>query len=509
MLNIQHLTITHTRDLRPLIRDLSLTLSGVDRLAVIGEEGDGKSTLLQAIACPERLRGWAEVSGSVRVSNERLGYLAQETPDLTNATAYGYCAESEAFLALSPGELTALNRLLGLPQALCWSETPWRALSGGERVKLRLLRLMAEKPTMLILDEPGNDLDLTALDALERFLLDCGLPVMYVSHDEHLLARTATRVLHLESVLRRTEPRWTLANVPYAVYAEQRADALHRQEQQWQMEQRASRERQARFERIERAVASAQENISRADPHGGRLLKKKMKAVKSLEHRYEREAQAQTERPRVEYRMDAAFEGVAPIPAGRTVLELTLPELRAGGKALARDVRILLRGSEKLLITGENGAGKTTLLRVIEQALRERGGFRVAYMPQRYDDLLPPDQSPVEYLHTDGTREQLTRVRTTLGAMKLTQDEITHPISALSGGQRAKVLLLNMMLQSPDVLLLDEPTRNLSPLSAPVMRRMILTFPGAVVCVTHDRALIGEWTGQRLNLTRLREAPGQ
>ena len=123
-------------------------------------------------------------------------------------------------------------------------------------------------------------------------------------------------------------------------------------------------------------------------------------------------------------------------------------------------------------------------------------------MPQRYDDLLPLDRSPVAYLHTDGTREQLTRIRTTLGAMKLTQDEITHPIGALSGGQRAKVLLLRMMLEAPDVLLLDEPTRNLSPLSAPVMRSMILTFPGAVVCVTHDRELIGQWTGKRLEMGR-------
>ena len=500
MLNIQHLTIIHTQDLRPLIRDLSLTLSGTERLAVIGEEGDGKSTLLQAIACPERLEGWAEVSGGVRLAGERLGYLSQETPELEGVTAYGYCAGHDAFMALDPAGLAELNRLLGLPRELCWSDTPWRQLSGGERVKLRLLTLMAAKPTMLALDEPGNDLDLSALEALEEFLLNCGLPVIYVSHDEHLLRRTATRVLHLESVQRRSEPRWTLANIPYADYVAARAESLERQEHQWQMERRESRARQERFDRIEQAVAHAQASISRRDPHGGRLLKKKMKAVKSLEHRYEREAESAAERPQVEYRMDAAFEGIAPIPAGRTVLDLTVPELRGGERVLAKDLRVLLRGSEKLLILGPNGAGKTTLLRLIREALAEHGGFRVGYMPQRYDDLMPLEQSPVAYLHTDGTREQLTRIRTTLGAMKLTQDEITHPIGALSGGQRAKVLLLKMMLEAPDVLLLDEPTRNLSPLSAPVMRRMILTFPGAAVCVTHDRELIGQWKGRILEL---------
>ena len=165
---------------------------------------------------------------------------------------------------------------------------------------------------------------------------------------------------------------------------------------------------------------------------------------------------------------------------------------------LARDLHIELRGSEKLLIIGPNGSGKTTLLRLILDRVSEDRRFRIGYMPQRYDDLLPLNQSPVEFLHTEGTRDQLTRIRTTLGAMKLTQDEITHPIRALSGGQRAKVLLLRMMLEAPDILLLDEPTRNLSPLSAPVMRRMILTFPGAVVCVTHDRELIAQWGEGRI-----------
>ena len=131
MLSIQHLTIVHTLDLRPLIRDLSLTLSGTERLAVIGEEGDGKSTLLQAIACPEKLDGWTEVSGSIRLTGEKLGYLSQETPDLEGLTAFEYCERSEAFHALEPGRLAELNRLLSLPNELCWSDTAWKHLSGG------------------------------------------------------------------------------------------------------------------------------------------------------------------------------------------------------------------------------------------------------------------------------------------------------------------------------------------------------------------------------------------
>ena len=154
-----------------------------------------------------------------------------------------------------------------------------------------------------------------------------------------------------------------------------------------------------------------------------------------------------------------------------------------------------------ILIGGGNGCGKTTLLRLIEKKLAEDPGLSVGIMPQHYEDGLDFNCSPVEYLHTDGSKEQLTFIRTTLVAMKLSRDELEHPIRSLSGGQKAKVLLLKLILANPSVLIMDEPTRNLSPLSAPVMRDVICTFPGAVLCVTHDRILIQDWPGRILHLT--------
>ena len=500
MLQVQHLTVTHQRDLRVLFSDLSFSVSGTDRLAVIGEEGDGKSTLLQLIARWPDVPTWCAAEGQISAAGERIGYLPQES-DLPEISVYDFCAQSPAFTQAGWEELAAACAVTRLDPEIPYLATPVASLSGGERVKLRLTLLLLAGPTLLLLDEPTNDLDTEALEALEAFLTTCALPIVYVSHDETLLRATATRILHLESLRGRVTPRWTLANIPYEAYVTQRADSFHRQEQQAQMERREKAARDARLQRIEEKVAHAQETVSRRDPHGARLLKKKMKAVKSLEHRFARADEEMTERPWAEQAIDASWmEGIT-LPEGKVVLDLALPELRAGERLLARDVRLHIRGPEKVLIVGANGSGKTTLLRRIAEELLPRADLSVGYMPQNYLDTLPPEATPVEALHTDGSKEQLTAIRTGLGAFRFTRDEMSHPIRLLSGGQKAKLFLLRMILEKRNVLLLDEPSRNLSPLSAPIMRGMIADFPGCVICVTHDRELIARCPGRVMRLS--------
>lgn len=503
MLSVRHLTVTHRQDLRELIRDLSFTVSGRDRLAVIGEEGNGKSTLLKLICGAEDAEEYCLHTGRIDCPGERFGYLSQEIPAACRALpVYEYCAAHPAFLETSPRELQRLCAHLQMTGDLCYSDQPAASLSGGEKVKLRLLLLLCGHPTMLLLDEPSNDLDLSTLRFLESFLLDCGLPAVFISHDETLLSRAATRVLHLELAHHKKEPRWTLANVPYAQYMAERAQALERQETMAQMERREERARQERFQRIQQAVEHAQENISRRDPSGGRLLKKKMKAVKSLEHRFEREREDQTERPNIEYAMEASFAGDHSVPAGKCTLEIHFSELRAGDRLLAERIDLTMIGPEKVLIVGENGCGKTTLLRRIAADTAGRRDIRAVFMPQRYEEMLEEDKTPIEYLHTRGDKEQLTRLRTYLGAFKFTREEMEHPIARLSGGQKAKLLWLRVILSDANLLLLDEPTRNLSPLSAPVVRGLMRDFAGAVLAITHDRALIRAWPGRVLRLER-------
>jgi ATPase subunit of ABC transporter with duplicated ATPase domains len=294
---------------------------------------------------------------------------------------------------------------------------------------------------------------------------------------------------------------------PYERYAENRRSQLDRQEALWKADQREKRIQAEKLQRIENAVEHAQASISRQDPHGGRLLKKKMKAVKSLEHRFEREDNQMTERPYSEWAIDASWaEGIS-FPSGKTVLTLDLPELRAGEQVLSRNLHLSIVGPEKVLIIGENGSGKTTLLRHIVASLSDRNDLKCAYMPQDYTDSLPYDLTPVEYLHTDGSKEQLTGIRIHLGAFRFTREEMEHPIRSLSGGQKAKLFLIHLILQKANVLILDEPTRNLSPLSAPAVRTLLREFRGAILFVTHDRKLIQETATRVLRLTEDGLAP--
>ena len=185
--------------------------------------------------------------------------------------------------------------------------------------------------------------------------------------------------------------------------------------------------------------------------------------------------------------LTAFDQGKSAFPAGKTVLRLDLPELTAGERVLARNVRLWVDGPEKIGIIGPNGAGKSTLLKLVAEELLARAGLRAAYMPQDYGDLLLGDQTPVELLAPSGHRDDITRARTLLGNMKYKAEEMEHPAAGLSGGQRAKLLFLSMVLNGANVLVLDEPTRNFSPLSAPVIRRVLADFPGVIISVSHDR----------------------
>lgn len=501
MLQIKNVTITHKKDLRTILQDVSCVFHDGDKAVLIGEEGNGKSTLLKWIYDPGLIEAYAQSEGQRICSGERLGYLPQELPDEDKALAlYEFFQREPMFGELTPGELARYAKLCRLPVDFFYGEQCMGTLSGGEKVKAQLLRLLMAQPTVLLLDEPSNDLDLETLEWLEEMIARWPRIAVFISHDETLIEHTANMVIHMEQIQRKTVSRCTVAHLPYRQYLQRRQDAFEKQEQQAISDRREKRIRDEKYRRIMQSVTRAQASINGAGKdladkmQAARNLKDKMHTVKAMGRRFAREDEDMTQMPQQEEAIYFRLGGKdGAIPAGKTVLEYSLDALCApDGRLLSRDIALRVRGPEKICIVGANGAGKTTLLRRMAEELLAREDIRAEYMPQEYGDLLDLSMTPVDYLDRTGEKQERTRIRTFLGALKYTSDEMDHPAAELSGGQKAKILLLRMSLSGANVLILDEPTRNFSPLSGPVIRRMLSEFPGAIISVSHDRKYIEE-----------------
>ena len=508
MLQIKNVTITHKRDLRTIIEDFSYVLNPGDKTVIIGEEGNGKSTLLKLIYDPSLVEDYVDYSGEVIKDNMKLGYLAQEMDrELFGQSVLEYCEQIPGFYQLSQGELYEAAKAVGRPVDWFYSQQKIGTLSGGEKVKLQLAGLLFSHPDALLLDEPSNDIDIATLEWLEGFIREFRNPILFISHDETLIENTANAVIHLEQLRRKTLSSYTVANVPYAQYIRERESRMAHQEQVARKEEAEYQKQMERYRQIYEKVDHQLNTITRANPSGGRLLKKKMKSVKSMGRRFEREHEEQTQLPDTEEAIFAAFDSGISIPQGKVVLDFQLEKLAVpddvlGERVLARDIRLFLAGPKKICIVGDNGVGKSTLLRQIAHSLLERADIHAAYMPQNYEDLLKLEQTPVEFFVRTGEKEERTRIQTFLGSLKFTPEEMEHPIGGLSGGQKAKLLFLNMIFEGADVLVLDEPTRNFSPLSNPVIRKVLREYGGAVISVSHDRKFIGEVCNECYELCR-------
>jgi len=486
MLTISDLTVTHKKDFTCLIEHLSFTVNPGERIALIGEEGNGKSTLLRLIADEEEVFRYAEVSGKI-VNTFVSAYLPQELPQQDREkSAYAYFCEHPAFFDQTPRDLGSIASQLHLPSDVFYSDQLMGSFSGGERVKLLLARLLLSSPQLLLLDEPSNDLDKETVLWLEEFLISCNLAVLFVSHDEMLLRRAATGVILLERLRRRQLPRASVSRTGYEEFVRSREDLFAHQQQVARKEREEYGKKMERFNQIRQRVEHEQNVISRRDPQGSRLLKKKMHAVMSMGRRFDREAENMTAMPEAEEAIFAKLT-CTPLPPSKTILDLHLPELQIEGRTLSRNIHLNIRAGEKICITGRNGVGKSTLLRHIHTLIKDRTDISVFYMPQDPSGMLDMNQTPVDALTRSGDKEENIRICVALGSMKFTADEMQHPAGMLSGGQKAKLMFLAMAMSGANVLLLDEPTRNLSPLSGPVIRSLFSDYPGCIVAVSHDR----------------------
>ena len=500
MLTIQNLTLIHKKDLTTLAENVTFSVAPGERLALIGEEGNGKSTLLRAILGDSSIDSYVDVSGRI-VNTFRTGFLAQELPQAYyGMSAYEFFAQDDHFYDQTPSMLGELASRLGMPCDVFYSEQTMGTFSGGERVKLQIARLMLGEPELLLLDEPTNDLDGDTIVWLTDFLNTCGRAVLFVSHDETLLSKAATGVILLERLRRRQVPRVSVQRQRYEEFVKSREDLFAHQEQVARKEREEMDKKMQRYNQIRQRVEHEQNAVSRQDPFTAKLLKKKMHTVMAMGKRFEREAQDMTAMPESEEAIFAKLD-CQPLPPSKVVLDLSLDELRIQERILSKDIHICVRAVDKICITGRNGVGKSTLLRLIHSRLMERTDLKVFYMPQDPGDLLDMDKTPLEMMMITGSKDEQVKNAVALGSMKFTGEEMNHPCRGLSGGQKAKLMFLMMANSGANVLLLDEPTRNLSPLSGPVIRELFDGYPGCIIAVSHDRMLIDAVCTREARLT--------
>lgn len=490
MLKIDNLSIETTKG-RKLIQDLSLTLNDGDKLAIIGEEGNGKSTLLKAIFKPELLDVYCKMSGNVNMDNCCIGFLEQKINSNWNKySVMDYFLKDNVD---SEPDYDVYNNLHNIEQLLISFNFKIEYLdnnqlignlSGGEKVKIQLAKLLAKEPDVLLLDEPTNDLDIEMLQILQKIILDFKGIVIYISHDETLLEQTANCILHIEQLIRKSVPKATFKRVDYNTYVEDRKRNIEHLTQMAYSERREKDKKEEVLRQIKQKVENALAS-SKKNPSAGRIIAKKMANVVSLEKRYQKEEL--TEVPDVEESIKILIAETLPLPKQKQVLKLHLDELKVSNKILSKDVNLNVYGAEKIAIIGNNGSGKTTLIKHIVPILRETQGIRVGYFSQNYTDILDYNATPIDELTTSNMN---FNPKTFLGSMKFTAEEMEHKISDLSEGQKAKIALLKIVTKKNNILVLDEPTRNLSPLSAPVIRQLFKNFTGAIITVSHDRKFI-------------------
>lgn len=512
MLIISNLTIVLKKDLRTLIKDFSFVLNKRDKVGIIGEEGNGKSSLLKVLYNPEEASKYLEITGNMSIKNEKIGYLPQMIDEIKLNLSINELLNKEIdYSSLDYKKYYQYIDMFHLDEEKLFSnEIKVKSLSGGERIKLFLLIELVKEPTILFLDEPSNDLDLSSLNLLEDLIKNIDIPVMFISHDESLLSKCVNKIIHIESLKSKSEPRVTVKSLNYDDYYTSREDFLDKNIQEYKKDKENFEKKMDKFNKVYQSVNYALNTVSRSQPGVAKNLKDKMHSVKSMEKRYAKEKETLTQKYEVEEGINLKFDNLNILDAkgsssnskinylidpSKVVLDLNIEQLKINNEITLIDkpISLYIKGSKKIAIIGENGTGKSTLLKLIYEELANKSSFNVGYMSQNYEDELLNYMSPLDYLAKEigaSTKEELTKIQTYLGSLKFTYDEMNRSISSLSGGQKAKIFFTKLILKKVNVMLLDEPTRNISPLSNKSFISSIKEYKGAIIAVSHDRNFI-------------------
>ena len=493
-----------------ILKDVSFTLTDEMRIGLVGPNGAGKTTLMRIVCGDLTADG-----GSVSIApGAEVGYLSQEVPAGTQTTVWDtMLAVFERAFALEArmrelehamedaaedaakweriskeydrvtrafeeaggyGYKSAIGGVLkglGLPE-----ETFDRAvstLSGGQRARLALARLLLQKPSLLLLDEPTNHLDTDAVGWLENYLTTWQGAVVAVSHDRYFLDRLCTHTADMH----RGVVDVYIGN--YSSFIMQRAEKQRLQEKAYENNQRE----------IKRQEKIIQQYYDWGRINGGKNFIK-AKARENLLSKMERVDRPEGERSRMSLQLSAAGR------SGNDVLMVENLSMAFGEKKLFNDLSFKLLRGDRAALVGPNGIGKTTLLKIIAGRLTPVSGgvrFGAGVSAGYYDQLqetLCDTRTVIEEMREAYPGMTDSVLRNTLAGFLFYGDDVFKPVSALSGGERGRLALLKLMLLKGTLLLLDEPTNHLDMDSREVLEDALAEFDGTVLFVSHDRYFI-------------------
>lgn len=510
LLNVEHLYKYFNG--QALLKDINFTVEDREAVGLIGVNGCGKSTLLNIITGSEGFDKTPEGLGSVNIAGKAsIGFLRQNSvlnseltigEEMKNAFAplletlekmkslekkmaeggdidsisHEYAELSSYFEARDGYRIDV--KIKQVLNGMGFGSTPTdrviSTLSGGEKTRLALAKLLLEEPNLLILDEPTNHLDFETLMWLEDYLKGYKGAIIIVSHDRYFLNKVCTRICEIE------QGRLTSYRGDYSSYLVQKKMNSERQLKEYEAQQKE-------IAKLEDYVAK---NLVRASTS---------KMAKSRQHMLDRIERIDkplmyTKPPKIklEYDIEPTKDIVRVVDCPLVVGE------GADKKELIKSLTMNVRRGEHVALIGANGIGKTSILKLIQGIIPHEGGniswggnVKISYFEQEHA-ILDPHKTVLEEIMDRYPRLSEQQARSVLGAVLLTGENVFKPISVLSGGERAKLCFAIMALNRGNVLVLDEPTNHLDLSTKEVLEDALAEFGGTIILVSHDRYLLNK-----------------
>ena len=510
LLNVEHLYKYFNG--QALLKDINFTVEDREAVGLIGINGCGKSTLLNIITGSEGYDKTPEGLGSVNIAGKAsIGFLRQNSglnseltigEEMKNAFAplletldkmkvlekkmadggdidsisHEYAELSSYFEARDGYRIDV--KIKQVLNGMGFGSTPTdrviSTLSGGEKTRLALAKLLLEEPNLLILDEPTNHLDFETLMWLEDYLKGYKGAIIIVSHDRYFLNKVCTRICEIE------QGRLTSYRGDYSSYLVQKKMNSERQLKEYEAQQKE-------IAKLEDYVAK---NLVRAST--SKMAKSRQHMLDRIERIDKPLMYSKPPKIKLEYDIEPTKDIVRVVDCPLVVGE------GADKKELIKSLTMNVRRGEHVAIIGANGIGKTSILKLIQGIIPHEGGniswggnVKISYFEQEHA-ILDPHKTVLEEIMDRYPRLSEQQARSVLGAVLLTGENVFKPISVLSGGERAKLCFAIMALNRGNVLVLDEPTNHLDLSTKAVLEDALAEFGGTIILVSHDRYLLNK-----------------